>query len=389
VEIGGLTETGTVNISENGGLTFPNIVARGDILFTNSSGVIVYGEDKGSIFVNAKNLELNSSSVLLAGIISDPGFANAQAGDIIINATEDVLVNGKNDIDTANSSISNSVFAGGVGNAGKIEISAKNISIINGGFISSIIDDNGNTSNINLTATENIIFDGIGVNESERSGILNNVNATGIGDVGDINLTAKNFFIKNRAYIDNNVSGIGNSGNVNINVSDTVSIDGSLDFIYSAINSQVFFGQGDSGNINIEAKNLFLTNGGQLSVDIFDGKGNAGDVNIQANQILIDGANSAISSEIISSSFFGLFAEGNGGNINIKTDSLSISNQGLIEADLSFDSLGNAGNININTSKLFLNNQGLISVNTFGNGNAGNLTINADLIEVKDNSIIL
>ncbi len=222
--IGGIIETGTIAISESGSFSFPDNVARGNVLFTNTSGVIVSGEG-GSIFIDSNNLELNSNSALIAGIDSNPGFPNAQAGDIIINATGDVLVNGANDIDTSNGSlISNSVFEGGIGNAGNIEITARNISTISdgetisSGIIQSIVEGEGNGSNITLTTTENISFEGF------RSGTRISIDGSGIGNGGDINITSQNLFVKDSAQVTNRISGMGNSGDININASDTVSI---------------------------------------------------------------------------------------------------------------------------------------------------------------------
>lgn len=37
INLGGLTETGTINFADDGSLTFPEGVARGDVSLTNAS----------------------------------------------------------------------------------------------------------------------------------------------------------------------------------------------------------------------------------------------------------------------------------------------------------------------------------------------------------------
>jgi filamentous hemagglutinin family protein len=113
IEIGGLTESGTINFSESGSLTFPDGVTRGNVKLQNDSNVAVSGEG-GAILINARNFELNTDSIILAGINTNTNSPNAQAGDVIINATENVVIDGLN---SDNTSISSSVFGEGVGDA--------------------------------------------------------------------------------------------------------------------------------------------------------------------------------------------------------------------------------------------------------------------------------
>ena len=415
VEIGGLTETGTINFSESGGLAFPDNVARGDVLFTNDSSLAVSGEG-GAISINARNFELNTDSGILSGIDTNTSSPNAQAGNVIINATENAVIDGLN---SDNTSINNSAFGESIGNAGKVEITAKNISFLNGGLIFSAIENQGDTGDITLTATENIAFEGV-INLGQ-SGILSAINEEGIGNTGNINITAKNLSIKDGASITGRVFGQGNSGNINVNISDTILIDGeapiegSFATFPSAIITEAV-GEGNTGDINITAQNLLLFDGGEISADAGSIEnmgipGNAGNINITAETITMDGFGTKISSDVI-------FAEGNGGQLNIATDSLSLINGGLLSASVSgagnagnitiqaqdrvlIDSEGeilaeiitgtsNAGNIEINTSKLSIIDSGVaISTSIIsGDGDAGNINISADLIEIQETSFI-
>jgi large exoprotein involved in heme utilization and adhesion len=82
------------------------------------------------------------------------------------------------------------------------------------------------------------------------------------------------------------------------------------------------------------------------------------------------------------------FAQGNAGNLTIRaTESVEVSNDASIQADVFFDATGQGGNLNIETANLTVSNGGTISASTFGNGDAGNLTISAnDSIDVTGES---
>lgn len=67
VEIGGLSQPGTVNLNADGSLNFPMGVARADVSLTNQSLIDVAANGGGSISLNAGNLEILGSSYLLAG----------------------------------------------------------------------------------------------------------------------------------------------------------------------------------------------------------------------------------------------------------------------------------------------------------------------------------
>ncbi len=117
IELGGLSEAGTITFNDDGRLNFPEDVAKANINLSNAAQVDVRGTGGGSITINARNLNLQAGdfgrSRLRAGITAeDSTSAEAQAGDIMINATDNVAVD--------NSIISNQVDSGAVGNVEKL-----------------------------------------------------------------------------------------------------------------------------------------------------------------------------------------------------------------------------------------------------------------------------
>lgn len=233
------------------------------------------------------------------------------------------------------------------------------------------------------------------------------------------------------AGIKSGISAAGNrAGNIEINATGTISFDGEgkvgnyVLFSSGAYNLVEFNATGEGGSINITADTLSLTNGSLITASTF-GQGNAGDVNIRiANATSFDGAGSNSNSSGIYSRVEVKKAIGNGGNINLTTGSLSLTNGGLITAstqgegnagnivlsvrnqtvldgwgplqDIMLDGkllpfqqssgvystvkltgVGNAGNINLTTGSLSVTNGAIAIVRTEGQGRSGNIVVNA------------
>ena len=433
VELGGLTAAGTVEIGENGRLGFPANTARGDVSLSNGSILNVISPSDGAVFINAKNFEMTTDSLILNATLAESDSTIVRSGDIVINATEDVLIDGSN---SSQVSIGNNVFTSSPGEAGKIEISAKNISLVNGGFITSLVanTNQGRSSDVTLTARENITLQGI--NNFLQSGVSNQIIRGAEGNGGEINIAAQNLTISEGAAISSTVTGVGNSSNINIDVKDTVAIDAGSEFFTQSQNdvgtSIGFSGEGNSGNINLKTRELSLINGGNIASETF-GEGISGNIDITAETIFIDGELSEITSET-STDLIDFSndetTQSSGGNLNIITDSLSITNGGelsastysigdagnikivardsilvdgkpegqfeepsIIKSDVQSvflsDIIGNSGNIEIDTPKLSVTNGAIISASTFSDGNAGNLIIRtSDSLEVSNNAVI-
>ena len=413
LELGGITEAGIVAITEDGFLDFPQEVTRGDISLTNNSNLSAISRGGGKILINAKNLSLDTNSAISNGVLLDLDSVDVRSGAIIIDATEDVVIDGtdsnpgsaiiNNVIDTTNEAGSR------FGTAGNIEISANNISLIDGGFIASNItnfsqnsDRVNRNSNIILNARENILIEGS--NGILPSSLANTI-SFGNGDSGDIEIASQNLFVREGAAISSSI---------------------------------LRDGEGNAGNVNLEIDNLIVNSGSQINAATF-GLGNAGNINITANTIAIDGGGETIfldnNPSTISSStsldpeaiLTENLAQSDAGDINISTNSLSITNGARLEAasesfgdagDIKIEARdnilldggaeqtssfiqnntgsffnnsgrGNAGNIEINTSRLRIFNNSFLSSATFNQGNAGNITINAsEVVEVSKEGFV-
>ena len=189
--------------------------------------------------------------------------------------------------------------------------------------------------------------------------------------------------------------GQGNAGLVQITARDTITIDGedSQDFPSGATSAVNQGAVGDAKGVTIKTGSLTLTNGGRVSASTL-GQGNAGDVTVNAREsISISGVTENNRSVISADAFV---SSGNGGDVNVFTNRLTIDDGGTIEA-ANIDSLGvndpgkgQPGNIIIEANSLSLSNQASIEAATqseIGEAANINLTIAEDII-LKNNSLI-
>ena len=436
VFLGGVSSSGIVQINSDGSFSFPENITKADINLNNSSNLDVRGIGGGNIMINARNFnhnvgELGISSIR-AGIIANSISADAQAGNITINTSENVNIN--------NSIISNEVLFGARGNAGEVIINTNSLSVVGAGLISTGTFGQGNAGSLIVNAKNNINIDSEGITGlpgNTPGGLSSAVFPGALGGGGFVRINTESLSLTNGGQISASTFGQGNAGSVDIVTENKITIDGeNAAGLPSGAISQVFPGAvGNGGDVNITTESLSLANGGQISASTL-GQGNAGSININVNnRINIDGENldglpggiitdgtlptdfsTGIPSSISSAVFPG--AIGEGGFVRINTDSLSLTNGGQIAASTlgqgnaglvtitardqitidgeSFDGIpsnlstgvfgqatGNSGGIRIESNSLTLTNGGVVLGNTLGPGIAGDI-----IIRVKDSITI-
>ncbi|MDJ0732595.1 MAG: filamentous hemagglutinin N-terminal domain-containing protein [Nostocaceae cyanobacterium] len=387
-------------------------IKNGARVLTNTLGTA----DGGDVEINARD------TVFLdrGSIYSSPGFdrntevsvpADGNGGDIKITTGSLVLTNDSN--------LSTSTFGNGRG--GDIQVNARDkISVSGGSGFSSVTTGSGNAGNIEITAGNTVSFDGVGVTQRvdlspigvERisgggevsSGINSSVSRisefgrVARGKGGDIRITTGSLFVTNGASLSSFTTGEGDSadaGNIIIRANDLVSFDGN-----SLANTSVtsvlilddgtterFAVTGDGGDIDIQARSLSVTNGARLATTTL-GAGKAGDILVNTTEsVTVSGVSPAtnnsndnteprISLLITGTGSVDANATGEGGNIDIKTGVLKISEGAALSARSSRSS-GKAGDIAVNVNELELTAGGKISTTTRSTGVAGNITVNA------------
>ena len=378
VELGGLAETGTValNIDDNNlSLSFPKEVVRSDVLLTNGAKVDVSDRGSGSIAINAQNIEIEGFSKLASDILENFESSGGEAGEITLQATEKVIIN--------DSEIGSLVNRGAIGNSGDVSIEANSLDLVNGAFVFTRTNGQGNSGNILIDISDNVTLKGRSSGSIPfSSDIVNQVRRDGEGQGGDITIKAKSLFLADAASIQTNTFGKGNAGNIVVRVNDIVSLENASDRT-TQIRTVVEAGAiGNGGTIDLQARSLFLTGGSVLAASVFrtfeglpGGRGNGGDIIVNASDsVNISGVGiDGFSSGIYTTTELG--AKGAAGNVIVNTNSFRIADGAVINAQT--NNSGSGGNISISANTLEAFSGGQLITAADSSGDAGNITLNA------------
>lgn len=265
------------------------------------------------------------------------------------------------------------------GNGGRIEINATNLEVVEGGAgVNTLGSGNGGTFDLNIANYLKIRRGGFGAD------------TVSTGDGGSIEIDAKIVELK-EAGIGVNARNIGKGGNIQMRAETIYLESGGIsaesgqnleDESFDVNNIQERFGQknaGDGGVIEIEADSLFLNDEGKITTTTF-GAGNAGVIKLKTNSLQLIGD----SGTFISSS---ARASGNGGNIEISSNEIAISEEASIVANSS--NIGDAGDISLEAQGVIqLQDQGKISVDGGIEGGSGNINLTANKIELSESASI-
>jgi filamentous hemagglutinin family protein len=402
VDLGSLSTVGTVVLGADGSnprAQFPINVRRGNISLNNGAGVYVVGSGSGNVAINARNVEILGGSVVSGGIASGFGTPTTVAGDVKVNATEDLSL-------ASNSGIVNLVEQGSVGTGGGVEINARNISLTNRSQLQALTRGQGDSGSVKITATGDVLFDG--GKDSFGSTAFSTVEQGAVGKGGKVEISARNISVLNGSQLQTSTKGEGDAGSVKITATGDVLFDGRKDGFSSGAASTVEQGAvGKGGEVEISARNLTVTNGAGLSSST-QGQGNAGSVTITATgDVLFDGGQGAFRSG--AGSAVEQSAVGNGGGVKITARNFTVTNGAQLGAstkgqgdagtatitatgDVLFDggqgalrsgvfsaveqgAVGKGGGVEINARNLAVTNGAALAASTTGQGNAGSVKI--------------
>ena len=400
IELGSLDSNSKVELNSiKEGFTFKynDIPNYKDIQLNQNSLLNVTGAGAGSIQVRGRNIDINNGSV----IWGQNSFLSFQpGGDIDINASEVLSLNGMNVPETLRSSIISETL--GFGRSGNINISAKGLSLQNGTVIENRTYTPSPSGNLNINASEYLVM----LDASPKNLILNSLGtstyyypkkltdssaSTAIG--GDVTIKTQQLSMQNGSYLAAQVFGDGHGGNIKIDA-DAIELSGvnvsASDLFTASTIGSIGYRQGDSGTITLNTGTLSLKDGGTVSTTNL-GTSNAGKVSINATEIVeIIGLASNISSTVGSPSFTiseitNSAAIGNAGDVSISTANLKVSDNGAI--GVGNYGIGTAGTLNIDAGSVELN-QGIIDATTIS-GEGGNIVFNLqEKLSIRNNSTI-
>ena len=305
----------------------------------------------GDVKVDGRILQAKSGRVELGGL--------AAPGTIGLNVDGNILsLDFPENVSRGNVSLTNgSLVDVHDGGGGSISINAQNLDILQGSRLKAGIapgkgSANARSGDIDINVVREIKINGVNLPDYLSGGVYNRLENEAKGSSGNINITASLLTVSNGAIITTSNLGEGDAGDININVSEQVNFEG------------------------VGRKPNFVSSGAYSQL-LSGAQGQGGNVNIEAGSLYLkDGA-------IVYTSTSG---KGNAGNVKIDVKDVASFEGESPEEDNFFPSgvysrveygaLGDAGNIEINATNLFANGGGLISTSTAGEGNAGNITIN-------------
>lgn len=345
----------------------------------------------GNIRIESGQLNLQNGSNIITSTLGE-----GNAGTLTIDATDFVNLD------------SSRLFTASIGGSGgDISVKTKNLSTQNNSSISTLAVAQGNPGNLSIEAS-----DAVNISASSIS-----TSSFGIGSGGSLSINTENLTVSNSGEISTSIIDIGtfNVEDLNLNGLGFANAAVIVDLIVLPEDSE--FEQGNSGNINILADSLLITNGGTISASTLS-QGNAGDLSIKSNRIEFNGGENGFLTGLFASVEPGAtgeggnilvgneqfpiqqlilgngaqivantFGEGDAGNLSVFASNIDINGSGDffsgLFAEVGENATGQGGNINIGSEQfiveqLSLSNGAIISASTFETGNGGNIFVRAE-----------
>ena len=378
-------KAGDITINATG-----NLELQQESLIANSVRPNAIGQG-GDINIIADDLRAIQGSVIAASTLG-----RGNSGNLEITANR-ISLDGTTANGTGGTAIGNGVFGrvpGEIRQGGEILVKTGVLMITNGASINGSTFGTGNAGNVQVIA-KLIEIEGTTPNGRGASSINSAVNLNATGKGGNVVVETDSLRITKGATISASTFGTGNAGSVRV-IADTIVLDGETadgrgaSGISSSVNPT---GTGRGGEVSVETRSLLVTNGAGINAAT-GGNGNAGNVRVKAIHIVLDGtardgSAGGLSSQVISP------ANGNGGEVIVNTDSLSIKNGATIAASTSGN--GNAGNVTIMAKTIMVDGQspygkfatGITSqVKRTGIGVGGNVIIGTNFLTVSNGATV-
>ncbi|MDJ0647322.1 MAG: filamentous hemagglutinin N-terminal domain-containing protein [Xenococcaceae cyanobacterium MO_188.B19] len=281
-----------------------------------------------------------------------------------------------------------SIDTSGFTDSGDIHLRGRQIFITDNSGLFSVNFGNNEGGEINIYASELLELN---TNSKISTESLSLPSISTKGSAGDIFIKTERLTINDSSSIRARTFSEGRGGNINIDASEFININGNG--FLTTITTESNLGGGNAGNIRLTTGKLFLRDGGQVSSSTF-AVGKAGDVIIDTAEFIeISGQGENSFGELVSSAIFsetsGRFSTntGNGGTLKITTGRLNVQDKGKISVGAVNGSEGKAGSLKINAQEINLNNGSLIAETKAGD--QGNITLsNVNTLLLRNNSQI-
>ena len=323
----------------------------------------------GKVSLNGGIVTADSGRIELGGVNS---------GLVKINSIPDLILNYDNVENFGDIKLTSLALADASGEkSGSIQLQAKNILIEDGSKV--FVQSRGLESkgDIIATATDSIEVIGSSLDGNFVSTFL--TETTNAGNAAKIEITTPNLLVSQGGRITTQTFGSGRGGDITINASELIKIsESSINSNNDSEISTLSFNSGAVGDINISTKQLSIL--GQDVQSRNFGIGDGGNISVLTDNLtILDGGG-------IASLTLGI---GSGGDVKIDAKSIKLTGLNLNTFTPSVLSaatlgIGNAGNLTVDTQSLVVQDGGRVDSSTVASGAAGSVTVNAtDFIEVN------
>jgi filamentous hemagglutinin family protein len=343
----GAIATRTFSDATSGAIT---IKALGAITISDAASQLNRGSISSTTFTKGKagNVTIAAGSLQLTngGLISSTTLGGGDSGDLAINVSDSVVVQGYiPEIETESAITSASL---GSGNAGNLTINTGRLIVQDGGTLTSSALAQGNGGDLTINASKSVEVKG---DLPQRYSSLTNIStaveivplqnqqffglpAVPSGVSGNVIINTPQLTVSERGEITSSNQGIGDAGSVLIN-SGTISLN-KQGKIGAATSS------GKGGNVILNSSMLVLRRESDITATA-GGNGDGGNLTINSPIIL-----GLENSDVIANAF-----QGQGGNIQITTEGilgLKFRSQRTFENDITASSeFGVSGTVQVNT----------------------------------------
>jgi filamentous hemagglutinin family protein len=359
---------------------------QGKIHLTQQSLLDTTGLGSGSIRLQGRQIQLMDGSLLLS-----QNYGDLPGGLIQVQASEAISFSGRTPDTAIWSGIRSNAF--GAAPSSSIQLIAPQLEMQQGAAVNSATFSAATSGGIQVKADTIQLAGASLLNPTALTNLTTATYAS--GSAGDISVHSDRLWVSNGASLSSVSFSEGSSGKVTIRTRQTT-LSGESPFgLYSSI-SLTSFATGSSKELILTTEQLNILEGATVgSSALFIG--NAGDVTVNSSEsVTIDGqnrnGNSGITSYVIRfpqlRQLFGLpdLMSANAGTVNVTTPSLTLTNGGTVS--VTNEGSGNGGGLRITANQLILKNQGLVQAQT-ASGNGGNIDLKiGDLLLMRQGSQI-
>ena len=373
---------GSLSISVSGQLSIVGVPASA---FT--TGIFADAEpgsrgDAGNVTVTAGSLSIQSNAVISSSALGVVQLTRGQllasignAGNVTVQVLGSLIINGLGT--TALTGIATEAAAGTRGTAGELTVTARAMSIIGSGEVTSSTLGSGAGGDVSVNVGGLLSIDGA-AGAASPPGIA--AQSAGSGTAGSVTVVANELSLLDGGVISSATSGSSTAGKVSIDVTGLLVVDAA-----SISAASLGANSGGAGSVAVQAKELSVAGGGEISSSTL-GVGSGGSIAVTVGDLLtIDGASTS------SNAPTGILSQAGGsgaaGSVTVSANRLMITSGGAISSSAS--GTGKGGDVTVAAGTALLTDAGpQITARSTGGGDAGNVIVNAGTLQIVDGAAI-